>query len=174
MVRSVWVICRDANAVLRFDPRKLRVTQSVRVDAPTVASSSSGALWVGTDTRVLRFDVRSLRRIATFPDLAPGYSGDLTIAPDGVWVRTERSFLSRIDLKSNQVVEQIRPPAPLPGGSALYFAGALWTDASDANQAFPTLTELAALAAHLRDAADRGVPEASAGRFCLVSCDKSR
>ncbi len=132
----VWVICRDANAVLRFDPRKLRVVQSVKVDAPTVANSSSGVLWVGTDTRVVRFDVRSLRRVATFPDLAPGYSGDLTIAPDGIWVRTERSFLSRIDPNSNRIVEEIRPPAALPGGSALAFAGALWTDASDANQLF--------------------------------------
>jgi hypothetical protein len=132
----VWVICRDANVVLRFDPRTLRVTQSVAVDAPTVASSSSGALWVGTDTRVLRFDVRSLRRVAVFPDLAPGYSGDLTVASGGVWVRTERSFLSRIDPASNRVVEQIRPPAALSGGSALAFAGALWTDASDANQLF--------------------------------------
>jgi hypothetical protein len=132
----VWVICRDANAVLRFDPRKLRVTRSVKVDAPTVASSSNGALWVGTDTRVVRFAARSLRRVASFPDLAPGYSGDLVIAPDGVWVRTERSFLSRIDPESNRVVEQIRPPAALPGGSALAFAGALWTDASNANQLF--------------------------------------
>lgn len=132
----VWIVCRDANVVLRFDPRTLRVTKSVKVSAPTVARSASGTLWVGTDTDVVRFDAQSLRRVAAFPDLAPGYSGDLTIARDGVWIRTERSFLSRIDPKTNRVVEQIRPPAALPGGSALSFAGALWTDTSDGNQLF--------------------------------------
>jgi streptogramin lyase len=132
----VWVICRDANAVLRFDPRTLRVTKSVKVGAPTVAMSASGTLWVGTDTDVVRFDAHSLRRVATFPDLAPGYGGDLIVAPNGAWIRTERSFLSRIDPKTNRVVEQIRPPAALPGGSALFFAGALWTDASDANHLY--------------------------------------
>jgi hypothetical protein len=129
----VWVICRDANAILRFDPRTLRVTKSLKVDAPTVARSANGALWVGTDTDVVRFDASSLRKIAVFPDLAPGYGGDLIVGSDGVWIRTERSFLSRIDAKTNRVVEQIRPPAALPGGSALSFAGALWTDTSDAN-----------------------------------------
>jgi streptogramin lyase len=132
----VWVTCRDANAVLRFDPRTLRVTKTVKVDAPTVAKSANGALWVGTDTDVVRFDASSLRRIAVFPDLAPGFAGDLIVGSGGVWIRTERSFLSRIDTKTNRVAEQIRPPAALPGGSALSFAGALWTDASNANHLF--------------------------------------
>jgi outer membrane protein assembly factor BamB len=132
----VWVVCRDANRILRFDPRSRRVTGSVPIAGPTVALSSKRALWVGTATCVVRFDARSLRPIATFPDLAPGDVGDLTIARDGVWVRTTASFLSRIDPASNRVVEQIRPPQPLPGGSALAFAGALWADAGDANQLF--------------------------------------
>jgi streptogramin lyase len=132
----VWVICRDANRILRFDPRKQQVTKSVTVAGPTVAISAKGALWVGTETRVVRFDARSLRPVAAFPDLAPRDLGDLTIGPDGVWIRTENSFLSRIDPKTNRVVERILPPAPLPGGSALAYAGAIWADAGDVNQFF--------------------------------------
>ena len=132
----VWVVCRDANRILRFDPRSRRVTGSVAVAGPTVAVSSNHSLWVGTATRVIRFDAHSLRPLVTFPDLAPGEAGDLAIARDGVWVRTTASFLSRIDPASNRVVEQIHPAEPLPGGSALAFAGVLWADAGDANQLF--------------------------------------
>ena len=132
---SVWVTNRDAGTVSRVDPATNTVVATIPVGGgPTYLQTGDGALWVTSefDRRLHRIDPAT--NAATPIDLRtgpvdPSNQGQITIAvaAGSVWVRGSRVLVSRVDTRTNEVVERF---AVGSGGGGLVFSdGSLWAAA---------------------------------------------
>lgn len=134
---TVWVLCPNTGAVLAVDPVSASVAGRLDLPNPSAAFETEDGLWVVYEEGLARIDVKSLKQVARFADLSSGAGGgDVVVAGQDVWVRTEFGFLHRIDATSNTVAVQAQPEDGLGGGSVLVAAGSVWTTAFDHNLLF--------------------------------------
>jgi DNA-binding beta-propeller fold protein YncE len=127
----VWVTNPDASTVQQVDPRHERVLRTVEVGvAPLFLAVGYGAAWTlnQVDGTVTRVDAGTGRTKTITADIA-GSGGDIAAGGQWVWARASSVLLSRIDPRTNEVVERYGP-AVGSGGVAVGY-GAVWIGAHD-------------------------------------------
>ena len=97
---AVWVLCPAANRVVKVNVAHRAIAGTLALAGPYAGFGTRTDLWVGSDRGLVRVDARSLKPVALFEGLNPGYEGDVTVDGDRVWVRIKDGFLYRIDARS--------------------------------------------------------------------------
>jgi virginiamycin B lyase len=129
----LWVTNPDANTVQQVHPRRERVVRTVGVGvAPFSLAVAHGAAWTlnQVDGTITRVDARTGRTKTIAADLAGG-GGAIAAGGGWIWARASAVLLSRIDPRTNKVVERYGP-AVGSGGVAVGY-GAVWIGAHDIN-----------------------------------------
>jgi virginiamycin B lyase len=106
---ALWVTCPAENRVLRIDPLLNVVTQRIEVSAePFAAAAGQGSIWVycRKDGKVERIDPKTNRVSKTIELGVPNTDGDIIVAEGSVWVTLPGFPISRIDPKTEKVVQQ--------------------------------------------------------------------
>jgi hypothetical protein len=102
---SVWVALRDKGAVVRVDPRTLRVLGITHVgNHPTYLAAADRLIWVvnQSDGTVTRIDERTGNTVGLPIRITPDDASNLTTAGRSVWVTSQKhASATRIDL--NQI-----------------------------------------------------------------------
>ena len=123
---SVWVTSTAANTLTRVDPKTNLVTSTIKVGpSPRFLAVGEGSVWTLNqgDGTVSRVDPKTNRVTATIPTGVPGPGGDIAVGAGSVWVTMDEVPLMRIDIASNQVVQQWIGP----GGDSLRVGlGSVW------------------------------------------------
>jgi len=133
---SVWVSNRGPydttglGSVQRIDPSSNQVIATIPVGpTPLFLTAGEGAVWVINqgDGTLSRIDPESNSVVATIHLGVEGEGGDIAVGVGRVWVRAEKTLLTVIDSKSNQILARYGPPA---GSGAVGVAdGSLWLSA---------------------------------------------
>ncbi len=106
---SVWVSCTKQNTVMRVDPASNKILTTILVGPePRFLTAGEGAVWTlnqGNGT-VTRLSPETNRVEATIELGIPGPGGDISAGEGYVWATSFGFPLSRIDPKSNKVLQQ--------------------------------------------------------------------
>ena len=127
--KSLLVTCKLDSLVLRIDPEKMEVAERLTFTGPRTIAATENGVWLSQDNAVVRLDAESLNPVVIFSGLFA--SDDIFATKEAVWVRLNLGFLYRIDLVSNQLIEQIKTDHPVSIGSILVTSDSIWTTASD-------------------------------------------
>lgn len=106
---SVWVTCTKQNSVVRVDPKTNTIAGTIPVGpAPRFLTVGEGAIWTLNqgDGSITRISPSTNKVQATIQVGIPGEGGDISAAEGSVWATTMGIPVSRIDPKTNQVVQQ--------------------------------------------------------------------
>ncbi len=106
---SVWVSCTKQNTVVRVDPASNKIMATVPVGPePRFLTIGEGAVWTLNqgDGTVTRLSPETNKVEATIELGIPGPGGDISAGEGFVWATSFGFPLSRIDPKSNQVLQQ--------------------------------------------------------------------
>ena len=106
---AVWATSTDHDSVIRVDPAANRIAATIRVARkPRFIAAGHGGVWALSQAEgsVSRIDPRSNQVVATIDVGVPGPGGDIAVGEGSVWVTSFEFPLSRIDPKTNTVVQQ--------------------------------------------------------------------
>jgi DNA-binding SARP family transcriptional activator len=116
---GVWVSDAGQQAILRVDPKKRAVMQTIGVGADVQALAVGfGSIWVadGDSAAVSRIDPRAERVTVTIllgrSGLIPNTSFAIAAGAGSVWATGGDSLVERIDPRTNRVVERIPVSSP--------------------------------------------------------------
>jgi YVTN family beta-propeller protein len=122
----IWITGNNSNVLTVVDPASGAVGESVRVHpGPRFLTSSGGSIWTLNqgDGTVSRISAKTRRVIATIKAGIPGSGGEICYGAGSVWLTVFDIPLTRIDPKTNRVVQQW---TGLGGDSVRYGFGTLW------------------------------------------------
>ncbi len=118
---SVWAAKNEANALVRIDPARNAVIDTVALGGkPWALAATDDAIWVSDydDDALIRVDARSGAVAGRIAGLPHGPT-EMAIAGDALWVLTSRSAsVTRVDPRSGRVVATVSLAAR-PTGIAL-------------------------------------------------------
>ena len=125
---AIWVSNAKENLVTRVDPATNLATATISVGAgktPLVIAAGAGGVWTFNqgDGTVSRIDPATNKVIANIDFGVPGPGGDVSVGGGSVWVGAFGAPLTRIDPRTNRVVQQYLGAG---GDAARYGLGALW------------------------------------------------
>ena len=106
---SVWVSCTEQNTVVRVDPASNKILMTAPVGPePRFLTVGEDAVWTLNqgDGTVTRVSPKTNRVEATIEVGIPGPGGDISAGEGYVWATSFGFPLSRIDPKSNKVLQQ--------------------------------------------------------------------
>ncbi len=129
---AVWVTNPARDIVQKIDPRRNRVVATTRVGPePRFFPLGEGGVWTldQGDGSVTRLDPATAAVTATIPAQVTGEGGDMTTGGGWVWARGRGYLLTRIDPRSNRVVERYGPSSG--SGAVVVGFGAVWISAHD-------------------------------------------
>lgn len=124
--KTVWITNPKGNVLTALDAGSGKVVATIPVGPkPRFLTAGGGSIWVlnqgnGSVTRV---DASSKRILATIKARIPGAGGEISYGADSVWATVFKTPLTRIDVKSNQIVHQWVGPG---GDSVRYGHGSVW------------------------------------------------
>jgi len=124
---AIWVVGDAADQRLwRIDPRRHRITATIRLGFPPAAvATGAGGVWITDELgdRLVRIDPATNRIVATIP-VGRGASG-VTVGLGSVWVANAIDHtLTRVDPRTNTVIATI-PVAASPQAVAIG-EGSVW------------------------------------------------
>jgi DNA-binding SARP family transcriptional activator/streptogramin lyase len=129
---SVWVSDAGQEVVLRIDPRRRVVADTIGVGADVQALAVGfGSIWVadGNSARVTRIDPKDDRVVATIPlgssGRTPNVSFAIAAGAGAVWATGGDGLVERIDPRTNRVVERllVGDPRTLAANGAYVWCG---------------------------------------------------
>jgi len=124
---SIWVTSSGESQIYRVDPNTLKVIARIKVPAkPRFTTVGEDSVWVlsQSDGSVSRIDPAHNKVVATIQPGARGEGGDIAYGGGYVWVSAAGTPLTRIDPKSNKVLEQY---GNYKGADAVRFGfGSVW------------------------------------------------
>lgn len=129
---AVWVTNPARDLVEKIDPRRNRVVATTRVGpAPRFFAVGEGGVWTlnQDDGTITRLDPATGRVAETIPAEVTGPGGDMTTGGGSVWARGSGYLLTRVDPRSNRVVERYGPSSG--SGAVIVGFGAVWISAHD-------------------------------------------
>ena len=106
---ALWVTCPAENRVLRVDPLLNVVTHSIEVSAePFAIAAGEGSIWASCkkEGKVERIDPKTNKVSKTIELGVPNSEGEIIVAEASVWVTLPGFPISRIDPKTDKVVQQ--------------------------------------------------------------------
>jgi virginiamycin B lyase len=128
---SLWVTNPDASTVQQVDPEHERVVRTVDVGVgPLFLAVAYGAAWTlnQVDGTITRVDARTGKTETIAADLA-GAALDIAAGGGWIWATAGTVLLSRIDPRTNEVVERYGPAL---GSSTIAVGyGAVWIGSGD-------------------------------------------
>ena len=123
---SIWVSCTKQNSVIRVDPNSNQIISETPVGPePRFITVGEGGVWTLNqgDGSVTRLSPHDGKVEATIELGIPGEGGDISAGEGSVWATTMGLPITRIDPKTNKVVQQFVGP----GGDALRAeGGSVW------------------------------------------------
>jgi DNA-binding beta-propeller fold protein YncE len=144
IANGLWFVGQDAQTFDEIDPATNAVVAAVAAPAGMAGRFGSffagaDSLWIGLDGRIVRLDPNSGRVLATISLSGLRADGARMVADaTSLWVgETYENALTRIDLKTNQVVKVI-PIDALPTSVAVA-DGSIWVCAHHSFHAQPAL-----------------------------------
>ncbi len=129
---AVWVTNPARNLVQKIDPRRNHVVATTHVGPEArFFAVGEGGVWTLNqgDGSVTRLDPTTGAVTATIPAEVTGGGGDMTTGGGFVWARGSGYLLTRIDPRSNRVVERYGPSSG--SGAVVVGFGAVWISAHD-------------------------------------------
>jgi virginiamycin B lyase len=129
---AVWVVSPAAGTVQKVSPSSNKVIATATIGRrPRFFDVGEGGVWTLNqgDGTVSRVDPRTGKLTATIRANMPGGGGDMAVGGGWVWPRGSDTLLTRIDPRSNKVVQVYGPPSG--SGSAVVGAGGVWISAHD-------------------------------------------
>lgn len=124
--KSLWIACPQAGQLLRVNTLTNLVDKRIEITGgPRSAVFADGSIWVlgGENGKVSKVDVKTNKVAATVELQIPGAEGEITAGAGSIWVTAKGFPLTRIDPKTDQVMQQF---AGAGGGSLRFGANALW------------------------------------------------
>jgi len=129
---AVWVVNPGTSIVQKVSPRLNRVVRTTSVGpGPRFFAVGEGGVWTLNqgDGSVTRLGPATCARLATIQAQVDGEGGDMTAGGGWVWARGFGYLLTRIDPRTNRVVERYGPSSG--SGAAVVGFGAVWISAHD-------------------------------------------
>lgn len=130
-VSSLWILSGETNSTLtRIDPESNAVVAEVPLGVKALALSfGQNSLWIATANDTLL--KVSPYTIVTSEVIAVGKSPRAIATGEGaVWtLNGGDGSVSRVDLKTNKVVNTIKLGTPVPGGQIVVGEGSVWLSA---------------------------------------------
>jgi virginiamycin B lyase len=129
---GVWVTNPAKGEVQKINPRTNRVVATTRVGpGPRFLDVAEGGVWILNQGNgsVARINPRSAKVVARIPAGVVGEGGDMTAGGGWAWARGTDILLTRIDPRTNAVVERYGPSSG--SGAAIVGYGAVWVSAHD-------------------------------------------
>lgn len=123
---ALWATGGEDNTVTRVDPHTNLIVESIKVGKqPSAIAVGEDAVWILNrgDHSVSRIDPKSNRVTSTIEVGAPAGEGYLAAGERSVWLSGPGAPLTRIDAKTNTVVQQITGDA---GGPIAVAGKSLW------------------------------------------------
>ncbi len=122
----VWVTSTETNVLSKVDPKTNLIVETIKVGPkPRFMSVGYGAVWTlnQEDGSVTKVNPKTNKVDATIAVGVPGGGGDISAAEGSVWVTAFTIPISRINPKTNKVVQQFTGR----GGDAIRAGkGSLW------------------------------------------------
>jgi virginiamycin B lyase len=131
---AVWVTNPMANLVQKVDPRTNKVVRTTPVaGSPRFLAVGENGVWTlnQLDGSITRLDPVTAGVKARIQGGIKGTGGDMTTGGGWVWARGAQRLLTRIDPRTNRIVERYGPA--LGDGSVIVGFGAVWISVVDAN-----------------------------------------
>ncbi len=123
---AVWISANAGNALVRVDPATNKIVSSTPVGPePRFLAFGAGSIWVLNqgDGSISRVDAKTAKLLATIRLGFQVHGGEITFGAGSAWA-TEMEFpLTRIDARTNKVVEQWHGDG---GDSVRYAFGTVW------------------------------------------------
>jgi len=123
---ALWITSSDRSVLQRLDPRRNVVTERISVGKqPRFLALGEGSVWTldQGDGTVTRVDTKTNKVVATIPCGLTGGGGEIAVGEGSVWVTLFEYPLTRIDPRTNQVMQQFYGP----GGDAVRVGhGSVW------------------------------------------------
>ncbi len=135
---ALWVGNNGSGTLARIDPKRNKVTKTVRVGAgPCGVAIGAGSVWVDgySSASVVRVNPRRMKVVKRIhlPDLI----WDVTFGARSVWAtETTLGYVDRIDPKKNRVRKRIKLPRGSRPANLRYGAGAVWVGQQSGNRIF--------------------------------------
>jgi virginiamycin B lyase len=123
---ALWIACPVENKVLRINPITNLVEQAIKVsEQPDFVAAGEGSIWVlcRKDGKIDRIDPKTNKVSKTIELGVPGAGGQMALGGGFLWVTQPGFPLTRIDVKSETVVQQFRGEG---GGAIAVSPGAIW------------------------------------------------
>ncbi|MEP7367875.1 MAG: hypothetical protein ABI972_31825 [Acidobacteriota bacterium] len=123
---SLWCACTAQGKVLRIDPKTNLVAKRIETQPqPAALASGDGSIWAycKKDGKLDRIDPKTDKVTKSIELGVAGAEGDVTFGEGSVWVSQAGFPVSRIDTKSEKVLQQFWGPG---GGIIRASAGSLW------------------------------------------------
>lgn len=123
---AVWLTSTEKSLVGRVDPKTNKLTDSIPVGPkPRFMTIGAGAIWTLNqgDGTISRVDTKSRKLVTNIEAGIPGTGGELAFGNGFVWATVFQIPLTKIDPKTNQVVQQWVGPG---GDSVRIGHGAVW------------------------------------------------
>lgn len=123
---SLWCACTAIGKVLRIDPRTNQVTKRVETQPmPVALASGEGSIWAycKKDGKLDRIDPKTDKVSKTIELGVAGVDGDIAYGEGSLWVSQPGFPITRIDAKSENVLQQFWGPG---GGSIRAAGGSVW------------------------------------------------
>jgi len=131
---AVWVVSPGQGTVQKVSPSSNKVVATVKVGHhPRFFDVGEGGVWtLNQETgSVSHVNPRTAKVQATIQTQTPGWArgGDMAVGGGWVWVRRSDTLLTRIDPRSNKVVQTYGPSSG--SGSVVVGPGGVWISAHD-------------------------------------------
>jgi len=123
---SLWITCPAENRVLRIDPSLNIVSQRIETSAePYAIAVGEGSVWAycKKDGKVERIDPKTNKVSKTIELAVPNAEADITAGEGSVWVTMPGFPITRIDPKTDKVIQQFVGEG---GGFVKTAQGAVW------------------------------------------------
>ncbi|MBL8173031.1 MAG: hypothetical protein JNK48_00090 [Bryobacterales bacterium] len=124
--KAVWVSGTESNQLIRVDARTNKVSALIPVGPkPRFLTAGGGSIWTLNqgDGTVSRVDAKTNKVVATIECGIPGTGGEISYGGGYVWVTVFQIPVTKIDVKTNQVVRQWMGA----GGDAIRWGhGSVW------------------------------------------------
>lgn len=123
---ALWTACPNENKVLRINPETNLIEKRIEVGAqPEALAAGDGSIWVlcRKEGKLDRVDPKTNAVTKTIDLAVPETGGRMAFGEGSLWVSMPGFPISRIDVKSNTVVQQFHGAG---GGVIEVSKGALW------------------------------------------------
>jgi YVTN family beta-propeller protein len=123
---AVFVTSTEHDLLSRVDPGTNTLVKTIPVGKkPRFLAIGEGSVWTLNqgDGSVSRVDIATNELVATIEARVPGGGGEIAVGEGSVWVTMPKNPITRIDPKTNRVVQQFFGP----GGDAIRVGhGSVW------------------------------------------------